>query len=245
MNSGEPDRTESRSGGSDGRSRAVPSGVSGHAGGGHEVVDLTGDDPGPASAAGPAGRVAARARPGGTSAPARTEITHAITLKGSTLNEQILACEKPVENRHFTIPAGWVALHNNADKSSDMPAAIVGVARFTHSVPIALVPAEVEDRLRKHCVGPQCNVIAEVQRLAEPIRNVKGALSVWGLTEEHRAELQRRLQADSTTTLTGFERIFRRPTETQLRELKRRRQDEAPTYSRGVKKKRKAKEGEG
>ena len=214
-------------------------------GGGHVVVDLTGDDPGPASAAGPAGGVAARARPGGTSAPARTEITHAITLKGSTLNEQILACEKPVENRHFTIPAGWVALHNNADKSSDMPAAIVGVARFTHSVPIALVPAEVEDRLRKHCVGPQCNVIAEVQRLAEPIRNVKGALSVWGLTEEHRAELQRRLQADSTTTLTGFERIFRRPTETQLRELKRRRQDEAPTYSRGVKKKRKAKEGEG
>eukprot|EP00966_Prymnesium_polylepis_P131370 3038769-Prymnesium_polylepis.1 len=34
------------------------------------------------------------------------------------------------------------------------------------------------------------------------VSNVKGALSVWGLTEEHRAERQRRLQADSTTTLT-------------------------------------------
>jgi hypothetical protein len=33
-------------------------------------------------------------------------------------------------------------------------------------------------------------VIVEVQRLAEPIRHVKGALSVWRLTEEHRAELQ-------------------------------------------------------
>ena len=108
-----------------------------------------------------------------------------------------------------------------------MPAAIVEVARFTHSVPIALVPADVEDRLRAHCVGPQCNVIAEVQRLAEPLRNVKGALGVWRLTEAHRAELQRRLQTDSTTTLTGFERIFRRPTETQLRELKRRRRDES------------------
>ena len=62
---------------------------------------------------------------------------------------------------------------------------IHGRGRFTHSVPVALVP-DVEDRLRKHCVGPQCNVIAEVQRLAEPIRNVKGALSVWRLTEEHR-----------------------------------------------------------
>ena len=91
-------------------------------------------------------------------------------------------------------------------------------------------------------------MIAEVQRLAEPIRHVKGALSVWRLTEEHRAELQRRLRADSTTTLTGFDQIFRRPTEAQLRALKRRRQDdEAPAYmySRGVKKKRKAKEGEG
>ena len=209
------------------------------------TVDLTGDDPGPAGAAGPVGGAAAPARPGGTSAPERTAITHAITLKGSTLNAQILACEKPVENRHFTIPAGWVALHNNADKS-DMPAAIVGVARFTHSVPVELVPAGVEGRLRQHCVGPRCNVIAEVQRLAAPIQHVKGALSVWRLTEEHRAELQRRLRADDTTTLTGFDHIFRCPTEAQLRELKRRRQDgEAPAYSRGVKKKRKAKEGEG
>ena len=47
------------------------------------------------------------------------------------------------------------------------------------------------------------------------------------------------------TTRTGFERIFRCPTETQLRELKRRRQDEAPANSRGVMKKRKAMEGEG
>ena len=127
-----------------------------------------------------------------------------------------------------------------------MPAAIVGVARFTHSVPVELVPAGVEGRLRQHCVGPRCNVIAEVQRLAAPIQHVKGALSVWRLTEEHRAELQRRLRADDTTTLTGFDHIFRCPTEAQLRELKRRRQDgEAPAYSRGVKKKRQAKEGEG
>ena len=89
-------------------------------------------------------------------------------------------------------------------------------------------------------------MIAEVKRLAAPIRHVKGALSVWRLTEEHRAELQRRLRADRTTALTGFDQIFRRPTEAQLRELKRRRQDDkAPAYSRGVKKKRKAKEGEG
>ena len=88
-------------------------------------------------------------------------------------------------------------------------------------------------------------MIAEVQRLAEPIEKVKGALGVWRLTEETSAELQRRLHADSTTTLAGFERVFRCPTETQLRELKRRRRDEVPTYSRGVKKTRKAKEGEG
>eukprot|EP00966_Prymnesium_polylepis_P193041 4473833-Prymnesium_polylepis.1 len=54
--------------------------------------------------------------------------------------------------------SGWVALHNSADKS-DMPAAIVGVARFAHLVPIELIPrGDVEDRLRQHCVGPQCNV---------------------------------------------------------------------------------------
>ena len=88
-------------------------------------------------------------------------------------------------------------------------------------------------------------MMAEVQRLAEPLRNVEGALSVWRLTEEHRAGLQRRLQADSKTTLTGFERVFRRPTETQLRGLKRRRRDEAPAYSQGVKKKRKAEGGGG
>ena len=55
-----------------------------------------------------------------------------------------MAREKPVENRHFRIPAGWVALHNNADKS-DMPAAIVGVARFAHPVPIELIPGDVEE----------------------------------------------------------------------------------------------------
>eukprot|EP00966_Prymnesium_polylepis_P063284 1468550-Prymnesium_polylepis.2 len=32
-----------------------------------------------------------------------------------------------------------------------------------HSVPIELIPGDVEDGLRKHCVGPWCNVVAEVQ----------------------------------------------------------------------------------
>eukprot|EP00966_Prymnesium_polylepis_P143495 3312631-Prymnesium_polylepis.1 len=59
--------------------------------------------------------------------------------------------------------------------------------------------------------------------------------------------------AQRQTALTGFERIFthtaehaciRGPTEAQLRELKRRRRDEAE-YARGVKRARKAKEGEG
>ena len=152
-----------------------------------------------------------------------------------------MAREKPVENRHFRIPAGWVALHNNADKS-DMPAAIVGVARFAHQVPIELIPGDVEDRLRQHCVGPQCNVVAEVQRLTEPIRSVKGNLGIWKLKVD-RMELGRRLRADGATELTGFERIFTRPTEAQLRELKRRQRDEAE-YTRGVKRARKAKEGE-
>eukprot|EP00966_Prymnesium_polylepis_P183177 4245085-Prymnesium_polylepis.1 len=96
------------------------------------------------------------------------------------------------------------AAHNNADKS-DMPAAIVGVARFAHPVPIELIPGDVsmEDRLRHQCVGPQCNVVAEVQRLTEPIRSVKGNLSTWKLKETDRMELGRRLRADGATELTG------------------------------------------
>jgi hypothetical protein len=52
------------------------------------------------------------------------------------------------------------------------------------------------------------------------------------------------MELNSATELTGFERIFTRPTEAQLRELKRRQRDEAE-YARGVKRARKAKEGEG
>eukprot|EP00966_Prymnesium_polylepis_P120054 2774316-Prymnesium_polylepis.1 len=100
------------------------SGVSGNVGGvggSHVVIDLTGDNPAPAGATTTVEEGRAPAPPaGGTSARERTEITHKITMKGSTLNDQILAREKPVENRHFIIPAGWVALHNNADKC-DMP----------------------------------------------------------------------------------------------------------------------------
>ena len=84
-------------------------------------------------------------------------------------------------------------------------------------------------------------MVAEVQRLTEPIRSVKGNLGIWKLKE---VELGRRLRADGATELTGFERIFTRPTEAQLRELKRRQRDEAE-YARGVKRARKAKEGEG
>eukprot|EP00966_Prymnesium_polylepis_P310325 7169745-Prymnesium_polylepis.1 len=62
-----------------------------------------------------------------------------------------------------------------------MPAAIVGVARFAHPVPIELIPGDVEDSLRQHCVGPRCNVVAEVQRLTEPTRSVKGNLGIWKL----------------------------------------------------------------
>ena len=84
-----------------------------------------------------------------------------------------------------------------------------------------------------------CNVVAEVQRLTEPIRSVKGNLGIWKLKEVDRMELGRRLRADGATELTGFERILTRPTEAQLRELKRRQRDEAE-YARGVKRARKA-----
>ena len=64
----------------------------------HVVIDLTGDNPAPAGATTTVEEGWAPALPvGGTSARERTEITHAITLKGSTLNDQILAREKPVK----------------------------------------------------------------------------------------------------------------------------------------------------
>eukprot|EP00966_Prymnesium_polylepis_P276947 6398767-Prymnesium_polylepis.1 len=45
-----------------------------------------------------------------------------------------------------------------------------------HKLGAYLCTRVLRSKYRKHCTGPRCNVIAEVQRLAEPIRHVKGAL---------------------------------------------------------------------
>ena len=152
----------------------------------------------------------------------RLAVTHAITLKGSTLTDLILKGEKPVENRSFAIKPGWVALHNNADYS-DLRTSLVGVARFAHAVPARLVREPVRAKYADHVQGPMCNVIAEVQRLKEPIPSVRGALSVWKLKDEDRALLQAQLRAASDTLLTGFEREFERPQAHELAQLKRKR----------------------
>ena len=110
------------------------------------------------------------------------------------------------------------------------------------------MPADVEDRLRTHCVGPPYNVIAEVQRLADGQSETSTAPWVCGGSRRNTVRSCNGTAAggSSTTILTGSEQIFRRPTETQLRELKRWRQTEALQRTRGVsrKRKRKAKEGE-
>ena len=155
----------------------------------------------------------------------RTLVTHGITLKGDELNDMILNCEKPVENRHFNIAAGWYALHNNADPSN-LPKAIVGVARFSHSVPVELVPDSLKTKYAEHIHGPVCNVIAEVQRLKDPIPFVKGNLSTWKLTDEDREELQSKLRSDSTTTFTGFDAEFLPPIPAELRALKEKKKRE-------------------
>lgn len=152
--------------------------------------------------------------------PNRLLVSHAITLKGTELNDLILNVKKPVENRHFTIQPGWVALHNNADYSP-LRTAIVGVARFSHGVPVELVSDALKTKYAEHVHGPICNVIAEVQRFKEPIPSVKGALSVWKLDDEDRELVQKKLREESETVLTGFDSEFKRPTEEQLKALKK------------------------
>eukprot|EP00966_Prymnesium_polylepis_P161067 3722064-Prymnesium_polylepis.1 len=95
-------------------------------------------------------------------------------------------------------------------------------------------------RTARGCI-PRCGY--QRQRPRGPRRP---CLCGWLKTEYagHLLVLGRRLRADGATELTGFGRIFTRPTEAQLRELKRRQRNEAE-YARGVKRARKAKEGEG
>ena len=158
-----------------------------------------------------------------TSSFLKTEITHAVTLRGSLLNYQILTRQKPVENRNFKIPSGWVALHNNAQKKEESgeknksPSAIVGAVRFAHAVPIELLPEDISPTHREHCFGPQCNVVAEVQFLSKPILGVKGALGIWKLKPHHATEIALQL-ATGESQITHFDtREFRPPTEAQMR----------------------------
>ena len=142
--------------------------------------------------------------------PEKLLVTHALTLNKSEYSADMIACVKPVENRSKQIGPGWLALHNGA-ACDELPSHIVAVARFgkaprCEDVLITDVPADVEAAMRKHVTGPICNVVVEIQALANPVP-CSGSQGLWPMTDNTRA----RVVADISTlesTTTGFEDLI-------------------------------------
>lgn len=140
-----------------------------------------------------------------------TDVSHALTLRGSQQCWAILRGAKIIENRRWRVPCGWYALHVGArecsrelqawmkatipeiPRESSLPhSAIVGVFRVSEH----RRPQDCSESSTEHpCIwakGPVCNVISHVCPLSEPIHEPSGKLG-WPLSEGVRNQLRKQL----------------------------------------------------
>jgi hypothetical protein len=137
--------------------------------------------------------------------PTKEAVTHALTLTGDGkeldgkgLVKAMLDKEKCVENRHFSI-RGFVCLHAGG--------LIWGVAEFKQApkvedVFIVGASMTVAAEMPNWMCGPRCNVIANVQRLKEPVA-AGGHQGMWPMTADVLAAVRADL-AGGTLISTGF-----------------------------------------
>ena len=134
-----------------------------------------------------------------------SEVTTAITIKGAQLAWAILRGFKRVENRAFTMRAGWYAVHTGKAESviESQRSLLEGVASLPseetlpHSVIVGAI--EISHALRM----PQCqhepwasgeivNVIVRYCNMSTPVAH-SGALSTWLIADEAIAQVQAQL----------------------------------------------------
>ena len=117
----------------------------------------------------------------------------ALTLRGPLLSEAILQGQKRVENRTWSIPPGWYALHTGS--GTIKPEVLKHVlANWVGPVPVDLPTSAIvgfvlmgvstrPETFSGWETGPVLNPILRALRLPRPILGVKGQLGLWNVKE--------------------------------------------------------------